>query len=121
MITSERTNFKALLEAKQAELTSALRKRQGIVIERAADSMDEARLSEERELAISYLDQEAHLLRDVHSALTRIDGETYGVCLHCEEVINPKRLSAVPWTPYCIGCQERAERGEFEPLLEDAA
>ena len=39
---------------------------------------------------------------------------SYGVCLHCEEDIKPKRLDAVPWTKYCIRCQEAADRHEFE-------
>jgi DnaK suppressor protein len=47
--------------------------------------------------------------------------------LHCEEEINPKRLNAVPWTAYCIRCQEAADRHEFETveafdqMLADAA
>jgi len=32
------------------------------------------------------------------------------VCLHCEEDISPKRLAAVPWTAFCIQCQEMADR-----------
>ncbi|MCC6394144.1 MAG: TraR/DksA C4-type zinc finger protein, partial [Bryobacterales bacterium] len=28
----------------------------------------------------------------------------------CEEEISPKRLAAVPWSPYCIRCQEMADR-----------
>ena len=39
---------------------------------------------------------------------------SYGVCLHCEEDIKPKRLEAVPWAPYCIRCQEAADRREFD-------
>ena len=56
-------------------------------------------------------------------ALARIDDGSFGVCLHCEEDINPKRLNAVPWAPYCITCQEMADRRkeefneEFDELL----
>ena len=39
---------------------------------------------------------------------------SYGVCLHCEEDISPKRLAAVPWTAYCIQCQELADRNQVE-------
>jgi len=42
--------------------------------------------------------------------LRRIDEGSFGVCLHCEEDISPKRLAAVPWTPFCIRCQEIADR-----------
>lgn len=41
-------------------------------------------------------------------------------CLHCEEEIKPKRLDAVPWTKFCIRCQEAADRHEFETEAGDA-
>jgi DnaK suppressor protein len=27
----------------------------------------------------------------------------------CDAKIGKKRLDAIPWTPYCIECQEKAE------------
>ena len=54
------------------------------------------------------------MLRNVRAALGRIRDGSYGTCLHCEEEIKPRRLEAVPWTPYCIRCQEAADRNEFE-------
>ena len=47
-------------------------------------------------------------------ALARVADGSYGICLHCEEEIKPKRLDAVPWTKYCIRCQEASDRHEFE-------
>ena len=41
-------------------------------------------------------------------------------CLHCEEEIKPKRLDAVPWTKFCIRCQEAADRHEFETEAGEA-
>lgn len=127
MTKSELNKYKALLEAKQAELAGGLRNREGIAIEKTADALDEVQLAGERELAIRNLDRESNLLRNVRSALARIADGSYGVCLHCEEDISPKRLNAVPWTAYCIKCQEAADRHEFETvdaydsLLADAA
>ena len=54
-------------------------------------------------------------LSQVRRALNRLAEGTYGVCQHCEATIGPKRLEALPWTPYCIDCQERIEKGEIEP------
>jgi len=34
--------------------------------------------------------------------------------MHCEEDISIKRLNAVPWAPYCIQCQEIADRSHEE-------
>ena len=70
-------------------------------------------LAGERELAIRNLDREASLLRNVRAALFRINDGSYGVCMHCEEEIKPKRLEAVPWAAFCIRCQEAADRNEF--------
>jgi RNA polymerase-binding transcription factor DksA len=29
-------------------------------------------------------------------------------------VLSDKRLNAVPWTPYCVDCQELSEKGLLE-------
>jgi len=127
MTKTELNKYKALLEAKQAELAGGLRNREGIAIEKTADALDEVQLAGERELAIRNLDRESNLLRNVRAALSRMADGSYGTCLHCEEDISPKRLNAVPWTAYCIKCQEAADRHEFETveavdqLLADAA
>jgi len=106
--------YKAVLEAKQAEISNGLRKREDIAIEKTPDALDEVQLAGERELAIRNLDRESTLLRNVKLALARVADGSYGVCLHCEEDIKPKRLDAVPWTKFCITCQEAADRHEFE-------
>jgi DnaK suppressor protein len=111
---SEMEKYKKMLEAKQAELSIGLLNREDIAIEKSADALDEVQLAGERELAIRNLDRESNLLRNVRGALKRIADGSYGVCMHCEEDIKPKRLDAVPWTKYCIRCQEAADRHEFE-------
>src|ERR1700757_1669372 len=108
MNQTELNKYKAVLEAKQAELSAGLRNRDDIAIEKTPDALDEVQLAGERELAIRNLDRESNLLRNVKSALARIADGSYGTCLHCEEEISPKRLNAVPWTAYCIKCQEAA-------------
>ena len=114
MNQTELNQYKAVLEARRAELSAGLRNREDIAIEKTPDALDEVQLAGERELAIRNLDRESNLLRSVKGALARIADGSYGVCLHCEEDIKPKRLEAVPWTKYCIKCQEAADRNEFE-------
>ena len=127
MNQTELNKYKAMLEAKQAELSAGLRNRDDIAIEKTPDAIDEVQLAGERELAIRNLDRESNLLRNVRGALRRIDEGTFGVCLHCEEDISPKRLAAVPWTPFCIQCQETADRNHadgserFDDLMVHAA
>jgi DnaK suppressor protein len=114
MNQTELQKYKEMLEAKQAELSMGLRNRDEIAIEKTPDALDEVQQAGERELAIRNLDREATLLRSVRAALRRFGDGSYGVCMHCDEEIKPKRLQAVPWTMYCIRCQEAADRHEFE-------
>ncbi len=108
--------YRAILERKEAELTSVLRKRDEIAIEKSADQIDEIQRAAERELAIRNLDRESSLLRNVRAALRRIQEGSFGTCIHCEEEISPKRIAAVPWAPFCIKCQEAADRNESDTL-----
>ncbi len=127
MTKTELNKFKEILETKQAELAQVLRNRDGIAIEKSPDALDEVQNAAERELAIRNLDRESNLLRNVRAALHRINEGAFGVCLHCEEDISLKRLNAVPWAPYCIQCQEIADRNQqegqesFDDLLVNAA
>ncbi|HZU24617.1 MAG TPA: TraR/DksA C4-type zinc finger protein [Bryobacteraceae bacterium] len=128
MTKTELNKYREILEAKQAELAQVLRNREGITIEKSPDALDEVQNAAERELAIRNLDRESNLLRNVRAALRRMDEGAFGVCVHCEEDINPKRLNAVPWTPFCIQCQEMADRNaensgseDFDDLLVHAA
>jgi DnaK suppressor protein len=103
-----------LLQAKQAELSVSLRKRDEIVIEKVSDTLDEVQLMGERELALRNLNRDSNILRQIRRALSRIADGTYGVCLHCEEDILPKRMAALPWAAFCIKCQEQIDRREIE-------
>jgi DnaK suppressor protein len=114
MNKTELNKYKAMLEAKQSELSAGLRNREDIAIEKTPDALDEVQLAGERELAIRNLDRESNLLRNVKGALARIADGSYGVCLHCDEDIKVKRLDAVPWAKFCIHCQEAADRHEFD-------
>jgi len=43
-------------------------------------------------------------------ALSRIDGETFGLCEACEEPIAPARLALMPETTLCVTCAN--EKGQ---------
>src|SRR5437016_4210690 len=109
MTKTEIKELKAILKAKQIELPQMMRNRDGIAIEKTPDALDETQLATERELATRNLERESKLLRSVRKALSRIEEGAYGSCLQCEEEIGAKRLNALPWTPLCINCQQRAD------------
>ena len=107
MTPTETKRFTGLLQAKHKELLGSLCKQDEIIIGMASDARDEVQLMGERELAIRNLSRDSDALRLIRPALNRIAHGTYGVCLHCEEDILPKRKAAVPWAawkdlPGCI-------------------
>jgi DnaK suppressor protein len=114
MTKRELNKYRRVLEIKQAELARMLRNRDGIAIEKCPDSLDEVQHATERELAIRSLDRDSVLWRNVRAALDRIGAGSFGVCLHCDEDISPKRLAAVPSTAFCIVCQEIADRSRYD-------
>jgi DnaK suppressor protein len=114
MTKTDLEKFRNTLETKRLELSGSLRNRDEIVIEKAPDALDEVQLAGERELAIRNLDRDSNMLRQIRRALGRIADGSYGVCLHCDEDISPKRVAAVPWAAYCIKCQEQVDRHEID-------
>ena len=74
--------------------------------------MDQTGRSADREFAILGLNRRSELLRNIQAALRRIEDGTFGTCTNCEEAIGRNRLVAVPWTPFCIRCQEGVDRGD---------
>jgi DnaK suppressor protein len=116
MTKGELEKYRMALEAKRSAIIASLRNRDDIAIQKSADAIDEVQLAADRELAIRNLDRESRLLRNVEAALARIRSGTFGTCGRCDEEISPKRLNAVPWAPFCIACQEAADRHEFEEV-----
>ncbi len=75
----------------------------------AMDMGDKAESSYTKEFLLSLSDTERKQLHLIDEALKRVDECTLGVCQMCGTKIGKKRLDAIPWTPYCIECQEKAE------------
>jgi len=75
------------------------------------DLADKAASAYSKELNFSLSDGERNLLMLINEAFNRIKNETYGVCTNCQATIGEKRLQAVPWTQFCIDCQELQEKG----------
>ena len=78
------------------------------------DIADQAVASYQKEFLFSQSTNGHAQLTLVTAALDRIAEGTYGECLNCGKTIGFKRLEALPWTPYCIDCQEKIENGEIE-------
>jgi RNA polymerase-binding transcription factor len=75
------------------------------------DLADKAASAYSKELNFSLSDGERNSLKLVEEALGRIRDANFGACTNCGNTIGEKRLQAIPWTPYCIDCQELVEKG----------
>jgi DnaK suppressor protein len=75
----------------------------------AQDVVDKAESSYTKEFLLSLSNAEREQLLLIDDALKRIDKKELGICQRCGKDINKKRLDAVPWTSYCIDCQEIEE------------
>ncbi|HEX6203643.1 MAG TPA: TraR/DksA family transcriptional regulator [Thermoanaerobaculia bacterium] len=106
------------LEQQRADIMSLyqndVRAGQESTDEGTEDIVDRANNSYNRELMFSLSDNERQRLLDIDKAIERIDDGSYGRCSNCGTEIAAKRLEAVPWTRYCIDCQELAEQGMLQ-------
>jgi len=114
--------FKKRLEERQQTLRKAVSRTEedGRIAdqEAAQDIADRAANSYTKEFLFSQSNNERQLLQLVETALGRIREGTFGECESCGNEINAKRLEAVPWTRYCIACQEKKEKGQLEEARE---
>jgi DnaK suppressor protein len=117
MTKSELNRFRTVLNARVAELERHTRHRDGIVIERSADQLEEIQQTSDRALAVSNLDRGSSQLRDARAALLRIQDGSFGTCQQCDEEIHRRRLEAVPWAAFCIRCQEAVDQNIDETQL----
>lgn len=110
--------FKKQLEQRQAELRKIVSQTEqdGRAADQEAtqDIADRASSSYNKEFLFHQSNNERQLLQMVEGALNRLREGIFGQCIACGRDINGKRLEAVPWTRYCIECQEKMEKGHLE-------
>lgn len=77
--------------------------------ETVEDPIDQATTSYQRDLALTFSSSDYERLAAIEDAIERLDAGTYGVCGTCGEKIAEARLKALPWTQFCVSCQEQEE------------
>ena len=75
------------------------------------DIADKAANSYTKEFLFSQSNNERFILALVDEALVRVRNGGFGLCAHCHEEIQQKRMEAVPWARHCIDCQQKQEQG----------
>jgi DnaK suppressor protein len=115
MHKKEMEKYRRLLQDKKNSLSNDLAKTRNAeeetIEEATQDIADKAVSSYTREFLYSLSDTDRTTLVQIDEALARITEGTYGNCLNCAQPMAEKRLTAVPWAPHCVDCQELAEKG----------
>ncbi len=75
------------------------------------DPADQAANSYTKEFLFHQSQDNHRILQLIEDALVRMESGSYGLCVECQEDVQPKRLEAVPWARHCIECQEKQEKG----------
>jgi DnaK suppressor protein len=110
------THFKKRLLEKQHQLLEEVGRSALYGKDQEDDSIkdlgDQANTAYTREFFFELGNGDRRLLREVSTALQKIEDGSYGTCERCSEPIADKRLDALPFARYCITCQRLAEEEE---------
>ena len=65
----------------------------------------------EQEFTLSLMQTDEMTLESIEAAIERIEDSVFGLCEDCSAPISKVRLNAIPYTPLCIKCAQKLERG----------
>lgn len=104
-------HFRERLDAMRAEIEDQTQARDD---SRATVELDQTRVGrlsrmdalQQQAMAEATNERAQLTLKRITAALKRCDDGTYGECLRCGELINPKRLEIDPAATRCIDCAD---------------
>lgn len=67
----------------------------------------------EQEFTLGLVEKDRNLLREINSALAKIQNGTFGICEGTGKPIGKARLKAQPWARFSIEHARSLERGRF--------
>ncbi len=119
MDNSEVERFERILKIRLDETMKSLERlgdeTRSIDIDSPQDAGDRCIMSVSKESLFQHSGERRVMVRMIEAALARIQRGTFGVCMACGDDINARRVEALPWTRYCLHCQQSFEQGlEFE-------
>jgi RNA polymerase-binding transcription factor DksA len=65
----------------------------------------------EQEFTLSLMQTDEMTLDSIEAAIERVEDGVFGQCEDCQGPISKTRLNAIPYTPLCIKCAQKLERG----------
>ncbi|MFZ1140006.1 MAG: TraR/DksA family transcriptional regulator [Candidatus Sulfotelmatobacter sp.] len=121
MKPSDTEKLKGKLELQLEEVLQSLGRVEAekrlLDVDSAKDSADRCVTSLSNESLFERSSQRRTILRLIEAALRRIAEGSFGVCVTCGEVIQDRRLEALPWTQFCLRCQEVIEEEVGDNVL----
>lgn len=111
MTAEQLSRLRQIVEAEIREIHTAME------LWRACNGLDENGRPKVEELAERMLrqqwkDKADRRMVELLRLLGRMEEEDFGVCEECGEDISPRRLEAVPATPFCARCMTQVEAAQ---------
>jgi RNA polymerase-binding protein DksA len=63
----------------------------------------------ERGVSLGMMEDEGNTLKEINSAIERIETGKYGICENCKKPIGKLRLKTLPYARLCVKCKEKEE------------
>lgn len=106
--------FKEVIDAKLQQAKDQLSQLQGQIIEgtenasdaHGADWMDDSSLNAEMEMLNNMAIRQRKYIKELENALIRIENKVYGVCIITGDLIDKRRLLAVPITTKSVAAKK---------------
>jgi DnaK suppressor protein len=110
--------FKTILLAALQQHAEHVRDDQAAALELSddgvKDTVDLSLMDVNKEMALRLGERESQMIADIDQALLRIEEGSYGKCSRCGQLIDERRLEALPTARYDAACQEAIERANGE-------
>ena|SRR5213595_382522 len=78
------------------------------------DTVDMSLMDVNKELVLRLGERESQMIADIDQALLRIQEGSYGTCARCGNLIDERRLEALPTARYDAACQAIIENANGE-------
>ena len=106
-------HFEQILRTQRDKHAENVRGDQAAALELAddgvKDTVDMSLMDVNKELALRLGERESQMIADIDQALLRIREGSYGTCARCGQLIDERRLEALPTARYDAVCQAAIE------------
>ena len=118
MLPEKLAHFEQMLRSEREKHAENVRGDQAAALELSddgvKDTVDMSLMDVNKELALRLGERESQMLADIDQALFRIREGSYGVCARCGNLIDERRLEALPTARYDAACQAELESANGE-------